>query len=1293
MLPSVLEPSVDDLARLGADKAVELLRDILQAEAGTLGISPTLVTVPSNINAPDGGVDADVVGEFDGNAAHKIIFPGHTYYQVKTGKFSGATELELKTLLFKPKSLRPPPKTDRGKSRTRTARARVTRRKMRPEDFNTRIHECLRNNGTLIIALFGFDGPESQSRSLARRLKELIAEVEPKYKKAKIAVWRAGHIAKLAPIAPAAALVVKGIRGAGAIHSADWMGGKSGFEGDFLAGPEQQRVIETIRAALRSGHEGLGHIRIVGEPGIGKTRLVFEAINTPEFVPRTLYAASAEEMLAGDILTQLEWVAHDASLILIVDECPPEHRTTLHQRLKPHKVALITIYSEIDESDTKSPEYNFISPPALDEGQLASLLATYGVPAERAKWLVPLFGGSPRVAHAVGASLAQTDRIEELLRPQTLDNIWDHYLAGRQGAQSPAYHRRHVVMACVALFKRFGAYYPVAEEARNIFDAVIRPVDANVTWAQFTSTIRELKSRRILQGTATLYITPKLLHIKLWCDWWERYSGAVSPESLMDGLSDKLVEWLADMFVYARESTVASDVVEQLLQPEGYFSRLKAYSEAKGGKLFFALAQANPRAASRVVLNALGRCTTEELRAFGDGRRHVVHALERTALFEEAFENSARALLLLAEAENESWSNNATGVFTGLFTLGYGRIAASALPPSERLPILVDVIRNPNEAIRRLAIDAFGQALRTRFTRISLGDTFGLRELPQGWSPKTYGELFAAYALYLHTFWDELQRLSVAEKSYGIREILNATRELMGMEQVQLVLLDIMASVGAESEDGAMAVLQELAVVLHYDAKGMAPELVQKLQALYDHLANRSYHSRLQRYVRLQLVQDNFDSRGEYREGPSENIAQLVIEAIENPNLLTPELNWLVTPDAQNGYAFGHELAKRDKRQFWRDIFSAWLRAGDKRSDFFIGGYLFGVFEKDQKEWEQAIRQIADSEARSSLPMVVWRSGMSPAVADLILERAKSGEFDPVWLRAFSYGATALKIPETTLAKIIRLLLERHEKNRAEAALQLWFHGMRPRNDAQSKWELSYEILTAHAFFAGRDHARFDTMTDHYWKEAALAFYEAEPAKGLHLAIMCLRHFGEDGTIMGGFGQESQEFLERVTTEHPREIWAEISGLIGPPITTKAFHLLSWLRGEFGFRETEGAGAFRTIPHDVVLAWIDKQPKERAPYIARYVPNRLPRLENPKSLFRELLERYGAQVQVRRELHANFHSEGWAGPTSLHFARKLEAVQKALSSEPHPLVRRWLNEEEDHLRRSIELERAREERE
>ena len=61
------------------------------------------------------------------------------------------------------------------------------------------------------------------------------------------------------------------------------------------------------------------------------------------------------------------------------------------------------------------------------------------------------------------------------------------------------------------------------------------------------------------------------------------------------------------------------------------------------------------------------RRSVDDLREFKSGRHYVVRALERIAQQSAYFERAARLLLRLAEAENETYSNNATGTFQELF--------------------------------------------------------------------------------------------------------------------------------------------------------------------------------------------------------------------------------------------------------------------------------------------------------------------------------------------------------------------------------------------------------------------------------------------------------------------------------------------------------------------------------------------------------------------------------------------------------------------------------------------------
>jgi hypothetical protein len=133
-----------------------------------------------------------------------------------------------------------------------------------------------------------------------------------------------------------------------------------------------------------------------------------------------------------------------------------------------------------------------------------------------------------------------------------------------------------------------------------------------------------------LQGKSTLYITPRLLHVNLWCDWWDKYADIMDVPDLINSLSDQLRTWMQEMFVYARESSAATEVVNRLLDPQGPYATIKGFDTESGASFFFALAQVNPGAAVRRLSDALGSMSIEERHQFGSPRRSVERATERT---------------------------------------------------------------------------------------------------------------------------------------------------------------------------------------------------------------------------------------------------------------------------------------------------------------------------------------------------------------------------------------------------------------------------------------------------------------------------------------------------------------------------------------------------------------------------------------------------------------------------------------------------------------------------------------
>lgn len=153
----------EDLGRLTADKAVAVFRELLWAEATSIGIGKNLINVPSAITVAAAGVDAEVAGaSFTGGQG--VIKLGITRYQIKTGKFSPRRSGDVNEILF-------------GSKKKGT--------QLRPK-----IKSCLEHGGTFVVVLFGWDDPDLLEDKAREIFRSRLGEVDPAYATAAIEVWR-----------------------------------------------------------------------------------------------------------------------------------------------------------------------------------------------------------------------------------------------------------------------------------------------------------------------------------------------------------------------------------------------------------------------------------------------------------------------------------------------------------------------------------------------------------------------------------------------------------------------------------------------------------------------------------------------------------------------------------------------------------------------------------------------------------------------------------------------------------------------------------------------------------------------------------------------------------------------------------------------------------------------------------------------------------------------------------------------------------------------------------------------
>lgn len=1246
--------SPKSLGLLASDTAVDLFRELLWAEANRAGIGPALVSVPSAITVSDGGVDAEIAGvspEKEGG----LLGAGATRYQIKTGAFSAGNQSELRDLFLKEKS----------------------------RELKDRIRSCFAKNGTFVVVLFGSDTPDRTDDQAARACQEFVGRVEPAFRDCPIRVISQNQLAGLLSQYPSLADKARLRTFPNLRRHSQWRRELESLL-PLRIGEQQKGFIDQVRSELRKPLAR--HLCVWGEPGIGKTRLLYEATKPADLSCAVAYFGSPKSLDDSGIVDEL--VNDDSkSAIVVVDDCDSRDRETIWRQLKGlgTRVRLVTVQHDPCESSGTTVA---LQTPELAQAQISEIIQQYGVEKSVADRFAEYCGGSPRVGNVVGWNLQNNPN--DPMRPLDTGNVWNRFIEQNDPPSSDAVVHRKLVLQYLALFKKFGYGEPYQNEARFIAGQVAA-ANPQITWARFQEIILGLRRRRIVQGESTLYITPKLLHIKLWSDWWELYGPNLNVEHFLASIPDTLHAWFYDMFAYDHGSRTIRKTVRAILGTDSSFFREGLVKTRAGANFFLSLTEADTEAALDFLEATIGKESRDELGGFSDGRQRVVWALEKIAVERPLFQRAARVLLRLAEAENEpSISNNATGTFAALFSLGPGKTAPTQAPPAERMPVLEEAISSTDRETRAVALRAFDAALKSSSFRRAVGaERRGLKDLIL-WSPDTDEERLDAYRAVWRLLSSELARLPEDQRAEALRILLKRAFELLQIENLADLVTSTVREVIEIPGIPRKAVLETALDVL--DRLTSLPEPVRARwgEIRLTVAGGDSLRGRLRSQLVLPAWRLASDS-----ELTTDAWRSLAEEAIASREEFLAELPWLVTNEPESAGHFGYEVGRLDHVfSLETPIIEAVADGGKAAQTALLGGYLRAVREANASHWLATVRALSKRpDADRFFPAIVVQSGLTDEASDILTDLIEKGVMPGHYLLGFGFGGEIRNLSPNKFASWISLMLS-HDQQAAVAALQLLHHYVRPDRLAAVPPDLIEAVLLNDALLAegSKDAGEY---RDYDWAQVAEPFLCDHPDKKLTFARKLLESMGRDSIILKRFRPSPARLvLTQIAKEMPSEVWAILTRWLGPPIDFRAHAITDWLQGGmftlFGRDDEEAALDY--IPHQDIWAWVDQDIDKRAWYLASFAP-KLDADGNLSPIARALLVRYGDRDDVRRNLIANYSSGYWRGPMSSHYAGKMESLEHLLENEPEPRIREWLNLYIGGLRRSTDWARTEEERE
>ena len=1258
-------PAPAELGQLDLVQGNHVFLCLLRCEAIASGLSPKDVVLSSKITTKDAGIDAKVENS---PVANSLLRKGNTYYQIKTGaSFKPWQDSALRKELFSKTSASPSKKL-----------------------LGDEIKNCLDQNGTYVLVTFGHDLTPNEHTKATALLVELFESCG--YLKPKVAVYGQGQLVGEMGKYPSICLDLIGLDDGGFLPIEGWKNNAQ-MQVKLELGNEQIDFINEIRRALQE--DTVQHIRIIGEPGIGKTHLILESVSTEEIAPSIVYVSTGEDFQKSKLFNELLKPDRHYAVTLIVDDCDNRDRASIWSALKGRsRVKLITIDQGPEETRDSTMQTHYC--PRLPDEQIKNILFNYlQQKADLSNW-AEWCSGSPRVAHAVGENLKSN--LGDLLKSPADVPIWDRFIIGHKDMDSRDAEQHRVVLRHIALFQRFGFEAPVNAEAQFIAD-MVQQTDPLITWRRFQSIVDYYRKKRILQGRHTLFIVPKALHIYLWVDFWNQHGRGFDFHTFLKQLPKSMKDWFLRLFIYAHSAAPAQDVVKKILSPEGPFTDQDFLVSEVGLRFIRYLSEADPDATLSLLERTVNTWSQEELHTWHTGRQDIVWALEKIAVWDELFVRAVNVLTHMALAENAQNSNNSKGLLHSMFTIGLGWAPTQA-PPARRYPIMRDLVMSKDTSHHALGLELCKEWLNTYGgSRIIGAEYQGLKPTVEFWRPKTYGELYDEWRRVLRFLRVEMNGFDVTGRNQAAEVIVNAARGFMRIEAMADEVLDVLFELADDKEINRRSLTQFVILQLRQLNDDLDKKILARLGMLDRKLTGTSLWERTNRYVLHTNWDEDYQFRGEEIKNlklPSKRVQELAKEYMQDITIFSEHVPKLLKENGHRLHEFGLECGKLTNRQF-DDIIMDNIQIGDTQfNGMFLGGYLAGIRTLDKGRWETLLHQLLHNESTREIAIhCIWSSGFTESLIRDMLNLFKE---KIITVRSFYLFASRRDediLSDSLFQQVINALLEQGDDTSINISTQLvqdyYFDKDRKSNSAVRDFpeELIFKVLTAKT-----SHDNQDQMYGFYWDIIARQFLFKHPNRKIELFTDIMNDMGRISRY--GNTDYIAKIADEIVEAFPKETWEIVSELMSSE-SKNQYELVFWLGDTGGFDDTSKFGAINKMPAQDIISWIKEEIENRRWLIQEVLPKTLDIKINNQNVGGELtrlfIEEFCDDERIAGSLCVHFHLGGWSGPESIYLSKKRDASRKWMSEIQSPKIQIWLGKYIDYLNNHIETCQIHEERE
>ena len=842
-------------------------------------------------------------------------------------------------------------------------------------------------------------------------------------------------------------------------------------------------------------------VRLIGASGLGKTRILLQAIDDTDSINDECIlmfdGIDHQEKIKDSIRRAVDDNAYG---LAIVDNCSVELHNALAKEVskKPCQLRIVTIGYSPDHFEQSI----IIQLEPLEDDAIKEILTPIlvGLDSGDVARVARFAQGYPLMATLIATQYQTNGKLLGSIQDRSIVN---KLIDGNEGVGQP---EKDVLTAC-SLFDVFGIEQgDAAIEAKYIAENI-----ASSTMKVFDRVIRIFGGRQIINRAGRYArVVPKPLALTLAATWWEEASFERQTE-LIEKMPGSLVQSFCTQASYLDGLQSVQRFSEKLFGANSPFVKAEVLLTERGSKLFRAFVEVNPQVTSRALYNLLRTFSLSDIESIdGDVRRNLVWALEKLCFHADVFDDAAWSLLLLAAAENESWSNNSTGLFSQLYRV---HLSGTAAEPDVRLHLLNKALDLDQSDVDMVVLNALREAVNTYSgSRIIGAEYQGTKTALAEWRPKLWQEIF--------DYWQEAFNLLLKCVERGEQqkaEVLNivghSIRGFVSADRIKMLDTVIKKIVEINGRYWPAA-LESIHHSIEFDSAGYKENQKEALQSWLRLLDPKE--AELPEQLQIVVIDPPWEHSkgldGNYIDVAAENAMALANKVADDVDELIPCLDKLLEGEQRQSYSFGLQLSRQLKNvdSLLKESYERLAKIDNYNLSFILGIYA-GIFEKSSAIWDEYVDILAaDSRLQQYYPEIIRTGDIKKKHLDVLLNLLKKKIVPEKSANLLSYGSVTNGLTPAEIAEFCLSLSEMSEAA-SWAALNVIYMYCFSKQDSAEKIREQLKVLVLSVPLSK---GQKSTLMDfHHWHELAqkiLKERDVEFAMALARQLILASQYGFD---------------------------------------------------------------------------------------------------------------------------------------------------------------------------------------